>query len=253
MKTQFPTDEAVFSHDFVVTPESCDARAALSPLGVFTMFQSIATQHAERLGVGGAAMAKRGAFWLTVHNRVDFYDRAYLMQTVRASTWAEACAEKDVRCFRSYTLRCGDKLVAVGRTQWAVLGAAGRVVPFGQSGFPQDYPFPQQAAIDEKPQRFHDDFAPEDAVETYTVRSTDIDMGRHMNNVAYVRLLLGQFSAKQLASGAIRSIELHYGAPCLEGEALTVYRRQTAERTLLAVGRPDGKKAVLAAVTFSEG
>lgn len=251
METQFPTDEAVFSHDFVVTPESCDARAALSPLGVFMMFQSIATQHAERLGVGGAAMAKRGAFWLTVHNRVDFYDRAHLMQTVRASTWAEACGERDVRCFRSYTLRCGDKLVAVGRTQWAVLGAQGHVVPFGQTGFPQDYPFPAQAAIDEKPQRFHDDFAPEDAVETYTVRSTDIDMGRHMNNVAYVRLLLGQFSAEQLASGAIRSIELHYGAPCLEGEQLTVCRRQEETRTLLAVAKPDGKKAALAAVTFA--
>ena len=132
MEKQFPTGEAVFSHDFVVTPESCDEGAGLSPLGVFTMLQSIATQHAELLGVGGAAMAKRGAFWLTVHNRVDFYDRAYLMQTVRASTWAEACAEKDVRCFRSYTLRCGDKLVAVGRTQWAVLGAAGRVVPFAR-------------------------------------------------------------------------------------------------------------------------
>lgn len=250
MEKQIPTGEAVFSHEFVLTPESCDERAALSPLGVFTMFQSVATQHAERLGVGGAAMAKRGAFWLTVHNRVDFYKRAYLMQTVRASTWAEACDEKDVRCFRSYTLHCGGRLVAVGRTQWAVLGAQGRVVPFGQSGFPQDYPFPALPAIGEKPQRFRDDFAPEDAVETYTVRSTDIDMGRHMNNVAYVRLLLGQFSAEQLASGAIRSIELHYGAPCLEGEELTVYRRQEENRTLLAVARPDGKKAALAAVTF---
>ncbi len=251
MEKQFPTGAAVFSRDFVVTPESCDARAALSPLGAFTMFQSIATQHAEMLGVGGAAMAKRGAFWLTVHNRVDFYDRAYLMQTVRASTWAEACDEKDVRCFRSYTLHCGDRLVAVGRTQWAVLGAAGHVVPFGQSGFPQDYPFPQQAAINEKPLRFHDDFAPQDAAETYTVRSTDIDMGRHMNNVAYVRLLLGQFSAKQLASGALRSIEIHYGAPCLEGEQLTVYRRREDGRVLFAVAKPDGKKAAYAAVTVA--
>ena len=77
MEKQFPTGEAVFSHDFVVTPESCDECAGLSPLGVFTMLQSIATQHAELLGVGGAAMAKRGAFWLTVHNRVDFYAVSY--------------------------------------------------------------------------------------------------------------------------------------------------------------------------------
>ena len=250
MEKQFPTGEAVFSHDFVVTPESCDECAGLSPLGVFTMLQSIATQHAELLGVGGAAMAKRGAFWLTVHNRVDFYDRAYLMQTVHASTWAEACAEKDVRCFRSYTLRCGDKLVAVGRTQWAVLGAAGRVVPFGQSGFPQDYPFPQQAAIEEKPQRFHDDFAPEDAVETYAVRSTDIDMGRHMNNVVYIRLLLDCFRAKELAFGAVKRIEAHYASPCLEGETLGVFCRREGQICRMAVRHADGRSAVLAQVEF---
>ncbi len=252
MKDLFPTGAAVFTHDFVVTPESCDERAALSPFGVFTMFQSVATQHAEALGVGGAAMAKRGAFWLTVHNRIDFCAPACLMQTVRAGTWAEACSPHDIRCYRSYTLTCGDTLVATGRTQWAVLGPAGKVVPFGQSGFPQDYPFPEQAAIAEKPQRFHDDFSPDEAAETYTVRSTDIDMGRHMNNVAYVRLLLGRFPAKTLASGRIRSIELHYGAPCLEGELLTVYQKQDGSTVRFAVSKPDGKKAVLAAVRFAE-
>ena len=39
-----------------------------------------------------------------------------------------------------------------------------------------------------------------------------------MNNVAYVRVLLDCFSAAQIASGKIVSIEAHYAAPCLEGE-----------------------------------
>ena len=43
-------------------------------------------------------------------------------------------------------------------------------------------------------------------------------MGRHMNNVVYIRLLLDCFSAKELASGMIRTIEAHYASPCLEGE-----------------------------------
>ena len=71
MEKQFPTGEAVFSHDFVVTPESCDECAGLSPLGVFTMLQSIATQHAELLGVGAAFARRFGSMqlepcpWLT--------------------------------------------------------------------------------------------------------------------------------------------------------------------------------------------
>ena len=71
--------QGYFEKEFTLTPDYCDARAGLSPLGAFTIFQAIATEHAEKIGVGGAAMAKRGEFWLTVHSRVDFFSRAQLM------------------------------------------------------------------------------------------------------------------------------------------------------------------------------
>jgi len=41
--------------------------------------QELARLLKTKCGVGGAAMAKRGEFWLTVHSRVDFYEPAYLM------------------------------------------------------------------------------------------------------------------------------------------------------------------------------
>ena len=56
--------QGYFEKEFTLTPDYCDARAGLSPLGAFTIFQAIATEHAENIGVGGAAMAKRGEFKL---------------------------------------------------------------------------------------------------------------------------------------------------------------------------------------------
>ena len=235
--------QGYFEKEFTLTPDYCDARAGLSPLGAFTIFQAIATEHAENIGVGGAAMAKRGEFWLTVHSRVDFFSRAQLMQTLTAKTWPESCDEKSIRCFRSYSLRCGDALVAMGRTQ--------KVVPFGQSGFPQEFPFTGEVAISDAPTRFRDDFTPDDFVRNYTVRPTDIDFGRHMNNVAYIRVLLDCFSAKQIASGTIASIEAHYFAPCLEGETLSVYQKQDGNTVRIAIKKQDAKPAVLAAVRFT--
>ena len=61
-----------FEKQIVLTPDLCGRCAGLSPLAAFTIFQGIASEHAEAIGVGGAAMAKRGEFWLTVHSRVDF-------------------------------------------------------------------------------------------------------------------------------------------------------------------------------------
>ena len=159
--------QGYFEKEFTLTPDYCDARAGLSPLGAFTIFQAIATEHAEKIGVGGAAMAKRGEFWLTVHSRIDFFSRAQLMQTLTAKTWPESCGEKSIRCFRSYSLRCGDALVAMGRTQWAILGPEQKVVPFGQSGFPQDFPFTGEAGILDAPTRFRDDFTDADLARSY--------------------------------------------------------------------------------------
>ena len=243
--------QGYFEKEFVLTPDYCDARAGLSPYGAFTIFQAIATQHAEMIGVGGAAMARRGEFWLTVHSRIDFLHPAKLMQTLTAKTWPEPCDEKSIRCFRSYSLRCGETLVARGRTQWAILGPEKRIMPFGKSGFPQDFPFTPETGITDAPVRFHDDFTENDFVRTYDVRPTDIDFGRHMNNVSYIRVILDCFSAQVIASGAIASVEVHYASPCLEGECLRVYQKQEGDRVRIAIKKEDGKPAVLAGVRLT--
>ena len=114
--------ESIFEKRLTVTPDYCDASGALSPLAAFTIFQGIAAQHAEVLGVGSSAMAKKGEFWLTVHTRVDLFERAYLMDELTVRTWAEACSERDVRTYRSYTLSRGEAVIARGKTEWAILG-----------------------------------------------------------------------------------------------------------------------------------
>ena len=50
--------ESIFEKRLTVTPDYCDASGALSPLAAFTIFQGIAAQHAEVLGVGSSVMAK---------------------------------------------------------------------------------------------------------------------------------------------------------------------------------------------------
>ena len=63
----------------------------------------------------------------------------------------------------------------------------------------------------------------------YTVRSTDIDVGGHMNNAAYLKALFGTFSCKELAEKNIRSVDALFRAPCFEGDELLWQRAETAE------------------------
>ena len=246
------TAPLIFEKEVTVTPDLCDCKAGFAPLAAFTVFQGIATEHAELLGIGGFAMAARGEFWLTAHTRVDFLAPALLMQKLTARTWAEAYNPSALRCYRSYELCRGETVIALGRTEWAVLGPEQKLVTIGDSGFPKDYPAPDKSAIAERPKRFRDDFTEEERYAAYAVRSTDIDFGRHMNNVAYVRLLLDSYSSRELASGRIRSIEIHYSSSALEGEELTLYRKTDGNTQRFCIRRPDGKAAALAMVTLRE-
>ena len=179
-----------FEKNIVLPPDYCGQTAELSPLAAFTLFQAIASEHAEYTGVGNDAMSARGQFWLTLHTRVDFFGSARMSQEVTAATWPEPCSHHALRCYRSYSLRRGDELLALGRTQWAVLEPEGRLLPLVRDVFPADYAYCGRTGITDAPTRFHDDFTPADEVFTHTVRSTDIDAGHHMNNVAYVLSLI---------------------------------------------------------------
>lgn len=240
-------DRNSLSREFLIAPDVCDMRGGLTVLGALTLFQSLASEHAEQIGVGFAAMARRREFWLTVHCRVDLLRPVSLLDVVTGETWPERCRPEDIRCFRSYRLQKGGETAAVGRTQWAILGGEGRVVPFADSCFPRDFPFREESAVPEKPARFVDDLSAEGGL-PFCVRSTDIDVGHHMNNLAYVRALLGCLSAEELTR--VRSFEIHYGTPCLEGESLTLCRRADGEAVRLAAKKENGKAAVLARLSF---
>ena len=142
-----------------------------------------------------------------------------------------------------------------------MLGEKGRLIPFAQSGFPEDFPFVEREGITEAPARFRDDLLPEELVQRHTVRSTDIDMGRHMNNVAYVRLLEISVGDEVLYKAFIHGLR-YPEQGVLKGSEKRVYYRLLGELVGLcrregsicrmAVRKPDGKTAILAAVRFHE-
>ena len=55
--------QGFFEKNFTLSPDYCGASARMSPLAAFTMFQAIAAEHAERIGVGGGLfpVARSGA------------------------------------------------------------------------------------------------------------------------------------------------------------------------------------------------
>lgn len=197
--------------DFTVLPSGADPQGRMSVAALFDRFMDLASEHGKRLGVGFSDMAEHRAFWVAVRTRVRLYDLPELMETVHAKTWPVLSGR--VKCDRCYRLTRNGETVAEGRTEWAGQNMdTGRPMKIDDFGYPAQMEHLTEKVCDGPFTRFREQPLEENFLTAYTVGSRDIDIGQHMNNVAYVRALLGTFSVAELAGMDIEEVEIYYSA-----------------------------------------
>ena len=123
-------------------------------------------------------------------------------------------------------------------------------VRFSEFGFPEGFEFQDYVACGGKLCRFRDEFSDDEEVYTFTVRTSSIDIGRHMNNVAYVRAFLDCFTADEVASMPVKTMEARYITACMEGEELKIFKKRTDTGFVLGARRADGKCAAFLGITL---
>lgn len=227
----------VFEKQLLIAPSLTDVSGRLGMADAFAVFMDLASEHAELLGIGLQAMAARDLFWLTVKTQVRFIRRPAMMQTVCARTWPEAPMQ--TRCCRSYELGSPDGVLVSGKTEWAVLNVrTGKVVPL-QDVYPEHLTFERPSACPGEFARVSEQAASAESLGTYTVRSTDIDVGGHMNNAAFVRALIGAFSNDRLRVLRPKQLDVIFRLPCYEGDLLDIRCAERADGLELAVTREE--------------
>ena len=235
--------EQIYEQELFITPSLADARGRLSWPGAFTVCQDLAGIHAERLGVGLGAMAEKSLFWLTVRTKIRILHAPCLGEAVTARTWPEKPGA--LRCNRSYEIVRGGEVLVQGRTEWAVMNTETRALTPAAGLFPAQLPFDRGAVLSESFARIPDRFEDAEPFARYRVRSTDIDVGGHMNNAAYLRALFGAFSNRELEALDIRTVDAVFRASCFEGEELSFARRERDGATEVRISR--GEDTILLA------
>ena len=231
--------------DEVILTSKTDARGQLTVAGLFDLFMDLAAEQAEYMNVGYRAMLDHRAFWVAVRTRIHIYQLPGLLDTVRARTWPGT--PKLVKCDRFYRLSMGERVLAEGRTEWVAQNIdTGRVLKVDAYEYPVDMEPVPERVCDGPFTRFRETVAPENLLTTYTVGSRDIDTGRHMNNVAYIRMIMGTFSVAELEVMEIDEVEVADSVACREGETLSIYRRKDDEGWHFLVCKPDGSAAMQA-------
>ena len=236
--------ECRFEKQTVIPLSLCDSRGRLSVHSVFGIFMDLAAEHAELIGLGADSMAERNMFWLTVRTKIRISKLPKMMTPVIGCTWPESPGR--VRCNRYYTLRCAEQICAEGVTEWAIIDTYNGKLCKASEIYIYGTVFSDKKADVEPFEKIPDDFSAADDVGTHRISSSDIDLGRHMNNSAYVRALLGAVSCNELETLNITDAEVVFRHPCYEGDVLSIRRRSFDGGFDMAMLLPDGTAAVVA-------
>lgn len=238
-----------YSMETTVTPDMCGKAPTLHPSAVFTLFQNAASLHEEIIGNGTVMLAKRNCYWVATHTRIDFYDTPKLMDKLEVCTWPVSGKPNAVRSNRCYRLSVGGVTAAEGVTEWVVLNRDGGFERFRDFGFPDGFEFCDEQPFDGKLNRFRDEFSDDNEIYEFKIRQSSIDIGRHMNNVAYVKAFFDCFTADEITELPIKSVEVRYITACMENETLKIYKKATDVGFLLGARRADGKCACICRIT----
>ncbi|MBQ4382787.1 MAG: hypothetical protein II794_08640 [Oscillospiraceae bacterium] len=213
----------VYSKPAVIEACNADFSGRLGLADAFAIFMNLAGEHAEKLGVGIEKMISRDMFWLTVRTRVRFRRRPRLLEPVTLTTWPEKPGH--ARCNRDYLITSGEELLVEGKTEWSVLRPSDKSIVMANTVFPPELSFDRPPILPEPFMRLDRDFSGAAPFGTYTVKSTDIDVGGHMNNTRYAYMVVSAFSTGELGSMEVREMEISFRHPAYEGQTLTLRRR----------------------------
>ena len=239
----------IYTKTVTILPSQVDAWGRLSPDRTFDLFMDTATEAAGAMGVGWDFLMQRDLFWITVKARVRFIDPPRLLDTVEVVTWPEAPGE--MRCNRHYEIRKDGAVLAQGLTEWAIVSVqTGKPQPMADI-LPSDLEYPDALASPGPFARISSQFV-DPPFAHHLVTNTDIDMARHMNNVAYVRAIINAFPLKAWKALNVKQMDVIFLTSAHEGDALRFQQRRDGDALDIKGTLPDGKVSVLARLLTEE-
>lgn len=226
-----------------------DFRGEIKPSFILGLFQEVAGEHADEMGLGFADLRAKGCFWVLSKIYVEICDRPKHRDEVTVETWPHTPGKAIYE--RSFVILRGGKVAVRALSRWCILQDDNyRIVPSAR--LPQKI----ESFIEERSVGCEDWQIPtlgEDRPAfTVMVANADYDENRHVNNIRYADYVFDCFSVAELESRKLKNFQMHYLQQSHEGDALDFYRKEVEKNIFVVEGRR-GKDVVIAArICFSE-
>lgn len=233
--------------ELIVNASMLGSGEKLSILGCFQIVENVITELMGELKIDGiTAKEKYNALWVFTKNRVKMFKGARWNEKFSATGFisfkslaklnfnVEAKDEAGQRIFCARVEAC-----ALDKTNYSIR----KISTVGVD----ETIMPEPAVADFDFAKFNYSELP--MVEQVKIRSTNIDMSHHTNNLEYLRFILNTYSVKDLESKPIKEMEVVYASQSFENDVLNVLKLSENGRDLVVLEK-ENKPVVKCEILF---
>lgn len=236
----------IWQNNYTLRAGDFDCFDRIKPSAVLDLFQDVAGQHAEELGVGFSAMLEKNYLWVLTRVKFKILSQPQRYQKVTVKTWPLEPNRLNYR--REYSIKDQNgNLIIVGSSEWVVVHSKERRFLSVPDLYSFDDGFCEERSFDGKIGKIHDF---EVIGEPYTITPAfcEIDINGHVNNTKYADFFLDALTP--VKNDCITDFQIDYKKEVLNGTELKIYC-QKDEKTAVSKGiNPDGQIAFLCKADF---
>lgn len=241
-----------FTHHYFLTAGETNAEGCMPLTLLMERVIEISTEHADNLGIGYARLIREGIGWVLNKVSIEMSRYPVINEEYTLTTWIEAYNRRFSE--RNIVIADGSgAVIGYARTVWVAMDFESRTLGdlgvFGEECFPT-------AAIEcpiAKTPRLPAPGA--DAIQDeYTFRYCDVDFNRHVNTVRYIEMILNHWPLEWYDSHRIARFDIIFHRECRYDETvgLRIDAPDADGRQVCEIIRPDGVRALAAAITWAE-
>ena len=214
--------EAIYEKKYIVEVSDIDFRQQIKLSSLFGYLQDMATEHANRIGVGRDVLqTKYGVIWVLTRVKVDVIKYPKFKEEIIIETWPEQPGKLEFN--RNFLVYDKDKNIIIKAfSQWVVIDFNTRRLRRSsilEEEFPEnDRERPIECTSNKlKPIG--------DLIPNYkkTVGYSDIDINEHLNNAKYIDYIMDCFSVEEHKKHFVKTIDVTYLHEALPGEIIQLY------------------------------
>ncbi len=230
----------------ILTATNCGSDGNLSVIGCFEIIENAITEHMGEFKLDGFSLREKfNALWVFTKNKIKFFKKIKWNEKFNVCCYISNKSLAKIY-FDIEVKNMQGELIFYARVEACALDFASmRILKLSSLGM--DKIVAEQPNMEVDFVKFDYENLP--LIEKVLVRSTNIDMSHHTNNLEYLRFIMNTYSVNELETKSIKELEVNYISQSFENDTLFILKSSNANQDLIVLEK-DAKPIIKCKIDF---